>query len=37
LAFLTIAGEENFDQVIGSLRTYLKTLAAQPGPKVGGP
>lgn len=35
LAFLTIAGEENFDQVIGSLRTYLATLAAQRGPQAG--
>ena len=37
LAFLTIAGEENFDQVIGNLRTYFATLAAQPGGQAGGP
>lgn len=36
LAFLTIAGEENFDQVIGSLKTYLATLAAQGGAAAAG-
>jgi hypothetical protein len=29
-AFLTIAGEENFDQVIANLREYLKLTAGQP-------
>jgi hypothetical protein len=28
-AFLTLAGEENFDQVIGNLKTYLATLHQQ--------
>jgi hypothetical protein len=28
-AFLTLAGEENFDQVIGNLKTYLATLNQQ--------
>jgi hypothetical protein len=28
-AFLTIAGEENFDQVIANLKTYLTTLQTQ--------
>jgi hypothetical protein len=31
-AFLTIAGEENFDQVIKSLRSYLKGLGGHPAP-----
>jgi hypothetical protein len=33
-AFLTIAGEENFDQVIGNLKAFLNTL---PPPTPGGP
>jgi hypothetical protein len=31
-AFLTIAGEENFDQVIGNLRAYLRPTALPPAP-----
>lgn len=31
-AFLTIAGEENFDEVIASLKSYLAINAGQPAP-----
>jgi hypothetical protein len=31
-AFLTIAGEENFDQVIANVRAYLETLKREPPP-----
>jgi hypothetical protein len=32
MAFLTIAGEENFDQIMVSLKSYLATLSAQQAP-----
>lgn len=32
-AFLTIAGEENFDQVMANLKSYLTKIKDQPGPQ----
>jgi len=37
MAFLTIAGEENFDQIMISLKAYLATSAQPPSPAGAGP
>ena len=36
-AFLTIAGEENFDQVMTNLKNYLAKVQGQPGGQAAGP